>query len=190
VGRRPLTRFDFLHDGWPDAVQRVASLRVPRRLHAAAATLAAVLSALAVGTAFEAVRTRDAAALEARQQARVEAARMRLAAANLELREVAKLRETGRRLRAIRSSGVRVVARLARLGNLVPRGAWLTSIEAEGDGFGIEGEAVDVRALDRTLANFVADREAGETRLLRMGRLARAPRPSLVTFALHVGEGG
>jgi Tfp pilus assembly protein PilN len=186
VGRGDVTRFDFLHDGLPDAFERIRSMRVPRRLHSAAAAFGTVVLALVAASAIEAVRTNQATALQTQQQARLDAVRARLAAADVELADVARLVETDRRVRAARASGAVVVAHLVRLGNLVPRGVWLSSLEPSPQGLEVEGEAVDVDALHRALAGVVADGRVGRTRLVRMARVPRPAAPALVDFTLSL----
>jgi hypothetical protein len=186
VGRGDVTRFDFLHDGLPDVVESALSLRLPRRLRSVAAAFATLVLTLIAAGAFEAIRANDASAVERAEQARFDAAKNRLAAADLELREVARLVETDRRLHELRTSGERAVARLARIGNEVPRGAWLSSIEPSAQGLSVEGEALDVGALDRALSNLVAETDLGGTRLLRMERVVRVAGTPLVSFRLQV----
>jgi len=183
-----MTRFDFRRDGLPDAVEAVLAFRLPRRLHTAAATLIALLCVFVACSVLETIRVSAASALERGQEQRFEAVRDRLAAANLELEDVRKLLETDRRLHAVRGSGTRAVSRLTRIGNLVPRGVWLRSIEPADAGLRVEGEALDVDALRRAIANFVADGHAGKARLLRMEREPRPSGPALVTFTLHLGD--
>jgi Tfp pilus assembly protein PilN len=184
-----VTRFDFLRDGLPDAVEGALAFRLPRRLRTAAYALVTVVCAIVACAGFEAMRTNAATAIERTEEVRLDSARDRLAAANLELQNVASLLETDRRLRAVRTSGTQAVLRLARIGNLVPRGVWLSSVEPSADGLSVEGEAVNVDALHRVLSNFVTDTSLGKTLLLRMARLARPSGPALVSFTLLVKEG-
>jgi Tfp pilus assembly protein PilN len=183
-----VTRFDFLHDGLPDGVAALVAFRLPRRLRTATIAFATLVCVLISCAVFEAVRANAAAATERAESARLDAARERLAAANLELHEVNALLETDRRLHAVRSSGTRAVLRLAKIGNLVPRGVWLASVEPSPEGTNVEGEALNVAALDHVLANLVADGGVGATRLLRMARVARPSARALVSFTLQLQE--
>ena len=96
----------------------------------------------------------------------------RLSAANLwSLQDVNELLETDRRLRAVRASGTLAAMRLAQIGNAVPRGVWLSSVEPSPAGLDVDGEAVSVGALNRILSNLLDG--AGRAHLLRMARVAR-----------------
>jgi Tfp pilus assembly protein PilN len=141
---------------------------------------------LAICAAFESSRTSAAAAIEARERSRVDIAKDRLAAADLELDEVTALLETDRRLRALRVSGVAAAIRLASVGNVVPRGVWLTSLQPSATGFDVEGEAVNLGSLNRMLSNLLANAGAGRAHLLRMTRVARPRGPALLTFTLQL----
>jgi hypothetical protein len=179
-------RFDFLRDGLPDALERALALRLPRRLRTAASALAMVLCVLLCAGFVEVGRCGAAAGLERTERLRLDAARARLAAADLELHDVTVLLETQRRLRAVRGSGTRSVLQLAAIGNLVARGVWLGSLASTPTGFDIEGEAVNVGALHATLANFAGAAGIGATHLLRMARLAPSAGRPLVSFSVHV----
>jgi Tfp pilus assembly protein PilN len=181
-----MTRFDYLHDGLPDAIDTIRTLRLPRRLRTVAATLATLLGILAVSAVFEAIRVSSATAVEQREQVRLDSARTRLAAADLELQAVDKLLETDRRLRAVRRSGTTLVSQLTRIGNLVPRGVWLSSVEPSPEGLVVEGDAVNVGALDKILGNLVTNPGFGGTRLVRMTRIARTAGSALVSFTLQL----
>jgi hypothetical protein len=181
-----MTRFDFLRDGLPDAVEGALALRLPRRLRTAAVAMMTLICVLAACAAFESVRMNAATAIESRERSRLDLAKDRLAAANLELNDVASLLETDRRLRAMRASGTIVAMRLARIGNVVPRGVWLSSVQPSAAGFDVEGEAVNLAALDRVLSSLLDGDPAARTHLLRMTRIARAHGPALVSFTLQM----
>ncbi len=181
-------RFDFLRDGLPDAVEGVLAFRLPRRLRTAAVALVTLLCVLAACAAFESVRTNAATAIESREQSRLDLAKDRLAAANLELRDVTALLETDRRLRAMRASGTLAAMRLARIGNVVPRGVWLTSVQPSATGFDVDGEAVNLAALNRVLSNLIDGDATRRTHLLRMTRVARERAASLVSFTLQLQD--
>jgi hypothetical protein len=181
-------RFDFLHDGLPDAIERALAFRLPRRLRTAAVALVTLICVLAACAALESVRTNAASAIESRERSRLDAAKDRLAAADIELNDVAALLETDRRLRAARASGTLATMRLARIGNVVPRGVWLSSVQPSAAGFDVEGEAVNLAALDRVLSNLLDGDRSGRTHLLRMTRVARARGPALVSFTLQLQD--
>jgi len=181
-----VTRFDFLRDGLPDAVEGALAFRLPRRLRTAAVAFATALCVLGACALFEKARTNAAAAIESSERVRLDTAREHLAAANLELDEVNELLETDRRLHALRASGTLAAMRLARIGNAVPRGVWLSSVAPSATGIDIEGEAVDVGALNRILSNLLDGDGAGHAHLLRMTRVARARGPALVSFTLQL----
>jgi hypothetical protein len=181
-----VTRFDFLHDGLPDAIEGALAFRLPRRFRTAAVAFVTLLCVLATCGAFESARTNAASAIEARERSRLEIAKDRLAAANLELDEVATLIATDRRLRALRASGVSAAMRLARIGNVVPRGVWLSSVQPSPAGFDVEGEAVNLGAVNRALSSLLDGDAHGRARLLRLTRVSRARGPALVTFTLQL----
>jgi hypothetical protein len=181
-------RFDFLHDGLPDAVEGALAFRLPRRLRTAAVALVTLICVLAACAAFESVQMNAATAIESRERSRLDAAKDRLAAANLELNDVAALLETDRRLRAMRASGTLVAMRLARVGNVVPRGVWLSSVQPSATGFDVEGEAVNLAALNRVLSNLLDGNGAERTHLVRMTRVGRAHGPALVSFTLQLQD--
>jgi hypothetical protein len=182
-------RFDFLHDGLPDFVEAALAFRLPRRLRTAAVAMVTLTCVLAACAAFESVRTNAATAIESRERSRLEIAKDRLAAANLELNDVDALLETDRRLREVRASGTLATMRLARIGNVVPRGVWLSSVQPSAAGFDVEGDAVNLAALNRVLANLLDGDRTGRTHLLRMTRVARARGPALVSFTLQLPDG-
>jgi hypothetical protein len=119
---------------------------------------------------------------------RLDAAQERLTAANLELDQVTVMLETDRRLRALRASGTLVAMRVARIGDAVPHGVWLTSVDPSPPGFDVEGEAVNVGALNRILSNLLQSGGAQRTQLLRMARVARARGAVLVSFTLQLRD--
>jgi Tfp pilus assembly protein PilN len=181
-------RFDFLRDGLPDAIEGALAFRLPRRLRTAAVAMVALICVLAACAAFERARTNAATAIESRERSRLDVAKDRLAAANLELNEVAALLETDRRLRALRASGTLATIRLARIGNVVPRGVWLSSVQPSSAGLDVEGEAVNLAAVDRVLSNLLDGDRSDRTQLLRMTRVARAHGPALVSFTLQLKD--
>jgi Tfp pilus assembly protein PilN len=182
-----VTRFDYLHDAPPDIVDRIRTYRLPRRLRSAAITLGVLACVLLTMTAVERARIGAAIALERQASGHVEAQRAALARAQLQWRDVDRLIAADRQLRRIRLSGSVISARLAAIANELPRRVWLSSIAPAASGWSIQGDALDVPALDTALANLIATPSLGNPRLVRMTSQARLAAAPVVSFEVRVG---
>ncbi|MGA8533598.1 MAG: hypothetical protein WB615_05775 [Candidatus Tumulicola sp.] len=159
-----MTRFDFLHDARPHAVERLLSLRLPRQLYAVTAVSAAIFVAFALTGTIESLRIRSAAIVERRAEQRFEASRDALADERLAWQQLDALIVRDRRLRDIRLSGTKIAARIAHVGNAFPQRAWVKSLTAGQRDYGLKGLALDLAAVERTLANLVTDRALTQPR--------------------------
>jgi Tfp pilus assembly protein PilN len=182
-----VTRFDYLHDAPPDIIDRIRTYRLPRRLRGAALTLGALACVILVIAGIEDSRIRAATGLELRASDRVDAQRAALARGRLQWRDVDRLIAADRQLRRIRLSGSTIAAKLAAIANQLPRRVWLSSIGPAAAGWSIEGEALDVAALDTALGNLIATPSLGAPRLVRMTSQARLTAGPVVSFEFNVG---
>lgn len=181
-----MTSFDFLHDSAPDVITRLRGWRLPRRFHGAALAASTLLVVAAAAAGLESSRIAQAGAQELAQSRRLAQSRARLEAAKLSWQSFQGLIATDRALRRIRSSGVSAAASLARLGNLVPRGVWLDAIEPSQGSVSIRGEAVDLDAARRMLANLVGSDDFSRAQLVEVSRRTQSVSSSTVAFEMHV----
>ena len=182
--------FDYLRDTPPDFVEFVYEWRLPRRLYGVATALAAIAIAAIGAGCIEWLRVSDAAAREARADAAFERSRARLASARLTYDGIERLTAIDRALTRMRSSGSAVAAKVVRIGNLVPRGVWLQSIDPlDTDSIELRGEATSIDAIDVVLAKLEGAPSVGEPHLVSLARRARVALAPTVTFELRLKGG-
>lgn len=181
-------RFNYLSDTPPDIVERLRSIHAKPHLRL---PLAACLTVLVIITAWSQLERRwveralqeDRAATLRLQQARDE-----LSALNLARGDTERLLNIDRRLRAVRTSGLKIAAGLARVANALPAGAWLTELSrAKGGGFVLRGRARDVDVLTRAATAFSLRTSGARNASVRATRSDEND-TALVDFTVRVPE--
>lgn len=181
-----MNRFDFLHDGRPDALDAILALRIPLRWRAQVASALAAIAACLACVCVNGVRLHAAQAEVVRAQAQADRYSIELAHAKIAWNQALTLLQDERRLRAVESSGARAVGRLIAVGDAIEPGTWLTQVTPVDDvASSIRGEVVDLKALSRTLA---ALHQRGAVRLVRVSRVDRMASASRLAFELQIGE--
>ena len=180
-------RFDFMHDARPEIVEALLHPRVPARFHALCAAVAILAAAALSAAGIEQWRAASALGIEARAQQRFEASKIELDRVAQQTSELETLVARDRALRRIRVSGSVIAAKLARLGNLIPRHAWVTSMSAQSDGYALRGRANDFGSLATLLARLIDDRTDGRPATIAIDR-AQPQRSSTLTFDIRLDE--
>ncbi|HTU82238.1 MAG TPA: hypothetical protein VMF61_08920 [Candidatus Acidoferrales bacterium] len=182
-----MMRFDFLHDGAPQAIDAIRTAKLPRRFQGVAAAYAALLAAALAAWGLESWRLHGALEQLGRAQARFEASRVAAAASAEQIARLEVLVAEDRELRRIRTSGAGIAERLATLGNLFPRHVSVSYMRAAAGGYALQGRAADLVSFDRLLENLVADHRAGQPQTIDLKRDARDR--TRLTFDVAAGEG-
>jgi len=152
-------RFDFLHDARPQALQAIRDARLPRRLHNVLGAFATVVLCLAAAAAIENVQLNQARADEQRAEARVQQTRATLSGLEVQWRELDGLIARDRKLRSIRVSGPAMASRLARLGNLLSDGSWLTAMTSDSTSDTLKGRGRGINDFAGVLGAIVGSGE-------------------------------
>ncbi|MGH7728850.1 MAG: hypothetical protein ACREM2_08675 [Vulcanimicrobiaceae bacterium] len=113
--------------------------------------LAVIVAVALLGIAIESLRLQRLGALAQREEAILaREAPLRRAAQRLAM-EVAGYQEFAREAAATRASGAQAALAIARLGNAIPRDAWLDRLAADAGGFTVSGASRSVSAIGRTI---------------------------------------
>lgn len=182
-----MMRFNYLNDAPPDIIERIQGLRIAPELRT---PLAAVITACLVVLSWwslERYWIREALREEAVATARLQQSRAAFAATKLIRSDVDALLALDRRLRDIRLSGSLLSARLADIGNHVPRRAWLTSIARADGGFELKGRAEGLSVLSQTVADLMSSHAAYSPTLMHAGKEDRS-NGGLIGFTVQVTE--
>jgi len=181
-------RFDYVHDGRPDALERLRPSRIPEQLRT---PLAALLTTAIVVCAWWGIEQFLLA--QARDDVKEQSFRLTVSAAAL---SQAKIRQTrvetllviDSRLREIRRSGAALASGLADIANHVPNRAWLTSIARVDDGLEIDGRAEGLDGLSETLADLMSSSHVASPDLVRASKEDGDRTGRLIAFVVRVGE--
>jgi len=183
-----MMRFDYLHDGVPDAIDRLRNVRVSNEVKRA--LVACVVALLFASGTFgiERLRVAQAASIDAQAYARLTATRRELAATNLERIRIETLLDLDRRLRAIHRSGALLARRIVDIANHVPTHVWLTTIARTPSGITIDGRAEGLRAVSETIAAFTGGSTIASPSLVRANADAPSSSRALLAFELTLAE--
>jgi Tfp pilus assembly protein PilN len=140
--RDRVKRFNFLHFGAHEALERLRAVEVSPPLRRSTACLCLSIALVSAATAVERVRC-DAAERDASlAQARLVAAERDVRSLRNTLAMVTRLGSIARQVREMRSSGRSFAARFAEIGVQLPSGAWLESLHDD-DGVVLLGGQAD-----------------------------------------------
>jgi hypothetical protein len=181
-----MNRFDYAHDALPDWLARAIGFRLPRRLYDAGGALLTVVLVLVLAASIESYRFGRMRVVEVAAQVKFDESRVRLEQRRLAWEGLEQLIVRDRRLRAIRTSGSVLAAKLARIGNALPPGVWAETLNISDSSYVVKGFAVDLPSFGRALDAIVRDPEIGQPQSVIVTREERA-RAAVLGFELREG---
>lgn len=182
-----MTKFDFLHDAPPAFVERLRPSRISEHLRTPLAALATSIFVVAAWWLVQHLQLQQAAKELANERARAIASRADLALTRVRRAHVDDLAVLDNHIREIRRSGAVTSSMLADIANHVPQHAWLSAIAQSDGGFEIDGDALGLDELSRTLASLMSSRAASNPTLVRAARETRG-QEGIVSFHVHAGS--
>jgi Tfp pilus assembly protein PilN len=185
-----ITRFNYLHDAPPRFVEQLRPSRIPEQLRTPLAALGTTVIVIFLWWVIESMQIAQAQTELATEKARAIASRADLAQARVRRTHVQELVALDRRIRSIRRSGAVESSRLADIANHVPDHAWLTAITRADPGFEIDGDALGLDGLSRTLASLMSSSSVSTPTLVRAARDERGADRNVITFQMRAGRNG
>jgi hypothetical protein len=176
-----VTSFDYLHSARPEFFDKLFDTRIPQTLRIPAFVLAATVLASAGTCAAEEARLRCVRQAEIRYRLSYAESERELRTLNVYYDRVKSVVLLDRRVRTIVASGSRAGESLAHVAGILPRRAWLTSLDAGTSGISIEGAAPDFAEVSALLSR------TGPATLLHAARADDAP-GSIVSFSVRIGS--
>jgi len=183
-----MSGFNYLRESPPEMLERLRPSRVPESLRTPLAAFCTASLVVAIWWSIEQLLLGQANDELHRQRLRLLASRAAVAELRLRRERAEELLAIDARLREIRRSGAVAASRLADIANHVPGSAWLTSIARVDDGIQIDGRALGIEGVRRTMADLMSSRSAPAPALLRASRDDRERTGAIIAFTMRVQQ--
>ncbi|HEY8314825.1 MAG TPA: PilN domain-containing protein [Candidatus Baltobacteraceae bacterium] len=149
-----MTDFDYLRDSQPAFVRNLTALRIPPNHYNALLALGAAFVVVFAAWCIEAYRLQSALALQSVYQARYDRSRDELARTKVLYGRVERLVTLDRQIRDIARSGDDEARKLTDIANRLSPHVWLTAVTQDETGTTLEGRALGLAGISRTVSSF------------------------------------
>jgi Tfp pilus assembly protein PilN len=181
-----MTRFNFLREHRPQALEALRPGRIPQAIRTPLAAVVTAVIVVAVWFAIERLALSRAQDELQRQKLRLARTQVELRALKLRRERVDVILALDERLRAIRRSGAVNAHALADVADHIPQQAWLTSISHVDTGLEIDGRAIGFDGVSTTLGDLTHSTTASAPALVHASKEGLHDRNAVVAFTMRV----